>query len=153
MNNEGKNNFHHVVAQLLFLCKQGQPDIQTAVYFLITRVKDPDLDNLKKLKQAIRYIQDTTNLVLTLESDNKSTICWFVDAAFGVHQDYKSHTGGTMTLGKGSIYATSTKQKLNAKISNKAELVAVDDLMPHILWTRMFLKAQGPQSTRIPSEQ
>ena len=33
-------NFHHVVAQLLFLCKRVQPDIQTAVLFLTTRVKN-----------------------------------------------------------------------------------------------------------------
>ena len=80
---------------------------------------------------------------MTLEADNMSTITWWVDAAFGVHQDYKSHTGGTLSLGKGSIYSTSTKQKLNTKSSTEAELVAVDDLMPQILWTRMFLEAQG----------
>ena len=50
-----------------------------------------------------------------------------------------------MTLGKWSIYATSTKQRLNTKSLTKAELVKVDDLMPQILWTRMFLKAQGFQ--------
>lgn len=34
--------FQHVTAQLLFLCKIGQPDIHTAVSFLCTRVKQPD---------------------------------------------------------------------------------------------------------------
>ena len=62
---------------------------------------------------------------------------------FGVHQDYQSHISRAMTLGKGSIYATSTKQKLNTNSSTIVELVAVDDLMPQILWTRMFLEAQG----------
>ena len=33
--------------------------------------------------------------------------------------------------------------KLNTKISTEAELVAVDDWMPQILWTKMFLQAQG----------
>ncbi len=42
--------FHHTVAQLLFLCKQTQRDIQTAVSFLTTRVKRPDKDNWGKLK-------------------------------------------------------------------------------------------------------
>ena len=55
----------------------------------------------------------------------------------------KTHTGGTLSLGKGSIYATLTKQKINTKSSTDAELVAVDDLMPQILWTRLFLESQG----------
>ena len=41
--------FHHNVAKLLFLCKRAQPDIQTAVAFLCTRVKSPDMDDYKKL--------------------------------------------------------------------------------------------------------
>ena len=135
--------FHHVVAQLLFLCKRGRPDIQTGVAFLTNRIKEPDTDDLQKLKRVIKYLRGSKNLVLTLECDDSSTISWWVDAAFGVHQDMRSHTGGMLSLGKGSVYATSTKQKLNTKSSTEAELVAVDDLMPQILWTKMFLEAQG----------
>ena len=42
--------FHHVVAQLLFLCKRGRPDLQTAVAFLTTQVKTPNQDDYKKLQ-------------------------------------------------------------------------------------------------------
>jgi hypothetical protein len=31
--------FHHIVAQSLFLCKRARPDIQPSVSFLCTRVK------------------------------------------------------------------------------------------------------------------
>jgi hypothetical protein len=55
----------------------------------------------------------------------------------------KSHTGGTLSLGKGSIYSSSTQQRLNTKSSTKAELVGVDNVMPLILWTQYFLGAQG----------
>ena len=55
----------------------------------------------------------------------------------------KSHAGGMLSLGKGAVYAASTKQKLNTKSSTEAELVGVDDIMPQILWTRMCLEAQG----------
>jgi hypothetical protein len=41
--------FHHIMAKLLFLCKHGQPNIQTAVAFLGTQVKAPDKDDYKKL--------------------------------------------------------------------------------------------------------
>lgn len=101
--------FHHVVAQLLFLSKRGRPDILTAITFLTTRVKSPDFDDMKKLKRATRYLQDTKNLALTLESENTGTIHWWVDAVFGVHHDMRSHTSGILSLEKGAIYSTSTK--------------------------------------------
>jgi hypothetical protein len=48
-----------------------------------------------------------------------------------------------MSMGKGIIYGTSTRQKLNTKSSTEGELVGVNDVMPQVLWTRYFLEAQG----------
>ena len=49
---------------------------------------------------------------LTLEADNMKIIKWWIDASsFAVHSDMKNYNGGAMTLGKGMIYATSTRQK------------------------------------------
>jgi hypothetical protein len=135
--------FHSMTAKLLFLCKRARPDIQTAVAFLTTRVKRPDTDDYKKLTRVIKYLRGTPNLALTLEADNTHIIKWWVDASFAIHKDMKSHTGGTLSLGKGSLYSTSTRQKLNTKSSTEAKLVGVDDVMPMILWTQYFLDAQG----------
>jgi hypothetical protein len=41
------------------------------------------------------------------------SIKWHVDVSFAVDQDKRSHTGSTMTLGKGATYSTSTKQEIN----------------------------------------
>ena len=46
-------------------------------------------------------------------------------------------------MGRGFPLSSSTKQKLNTRSSTESELVAVDDLMPSVLWTRLFLEAQG----------
>ena len=48
-----------------------------------------------------------------------------------------------MSLGKGAIISTSIKQKMNTKSSTETELIAADDLMPHILWMKYFLNWQG----------
>jgi hypothetical protein len=55
----------------------------------------------------------------------------------------KSHTGGTMSLGKGSIYSTANKQKLVTRSSTEAEVVGVHDVMPQLIWTAHFLDGQG----------
>ena len=135
--------FHHNIAKLLFLCKRARPDIQTAVAFLTTRVTAPDEDNYKKLARVMRYLRGTKTMPLTLETDNLQLVKWWIDGAFATHRDMRSHTGGALSLGKGVITGVSTRQKLTTRSSTEAELVAVDDCMSLILWTRYFLEAQG----------
>jgi len=54
-----------------------------------------------------------------------------------------SHSGSIMMLGKGAMYSSSCKQKLNTKSSIEAELVGNDDAMVQVLWMQHFLAAQG----------
>ena len=49
-------------------------------------------------------------------------------------------------MGRGFPISMSTKQKLNTRSSTESELVAVDDCMPAMMWTRYFLEAQGYQA-------
>jgi len=135
--------FHHLVAKALFLCKRARPDLQTAVAFLSTRVKEPDADDYKKLKRMMEYLRGTRELHLTLEAEDLHVIKWWIDASFAVHPDMKSHAGGCLSLGKGSVHGTSTRQKLNTKSSTEAELAGMNDVLPQVLWTRYFLEAQG----------
>ena len=44
---------------------------------------------------------------------------------------------------RGSIFSILKKQNLNTKSSTEAKLIGADDTMPHMLWTRYFLEAQG----------
>jgi hypothetical protein len=108
------------------------------------QVKHPDRNDYKKLTRVIKYLRGSPNLALTLKGDDARIVKWWVDASFAVNNDVKSHTGGTLLLGKVSVYSASTRQKLNTKISMEAELVGVNhDVMPLILWTQYFLDAQG----------
>ena len=135
--------FHTIVEKLIFLCKRSQTDILTRVAFLTMRVREPDEDDENKLLRILKYLSGTRDLILTLESDGTGTVKWCVEAALTVHHDIKSHTGRTMSMGRGALYSVSSKQKLNMKSSTKAELVGVDDLTPQILWMRYFMEAQG----------
>jgi hypothetical protein len=139
--------FHHMTAKTLYLSKRARPDLQLAVSFLTTRVQAPDVDDWKKLGRCMRYLRDTADMPLTLRADSLSKIRWWVDASYGVHPDCRSHTGATMSLGSGSVFSKSTKQKLSTRSSTEAELVGVNDAMSMILWTRLFLEAQGVEVT------
>ncbi|CAJ1959786.1 unnamed protein product [Cylindrotheca closterium] len=68
---------------------------------------------------------------------------WMIDGSFAVHPDFKSHTGGTLTFGGGAAQVMSKKQKLNSRSSTEAELIAVDNVVTMLLWTKLFMKWQG----------
>ena len=124
---------HTIVVKFLFLCKRARPDILTGVALPTTRVRDLEKYNSKKLLRILKYLSGTRDLVLALESDGTRTLKWLVDTEFAVHHDIKSHTGGMMTMGRGTLYSASNKQKLNTKSSNEVKLVGVDDPMPQML--------------------
>ncbi len=50
-------------------------------------------------------------------------------------------------MGTGCPLVTSTKQKCNVRSSTICELVAVDKMIGQILWTRLFMQAQGIKVT------
>ena len=90
------------------------------------------------------FLKTTQDDGLTLRvNHNLIVVSWYLDAAFTVHSDFKSHTGSCMTLGQGAITSVSTKQKVNTRSSTEAELVSADDIISKVIWTRRFLKAQG----------
>ena len=135
--------FHTFVAKGLFMCKRARPDIHTAIAVLCTRVKKPNHDDWDKLIRLMKYLNGTRKDKLILSADNLHVIKWYVDSAFAVHPDYKSHTGAVMTYGGGAAQSISRKQKLNTRSSTEAELVGTDDVSVMILWTKLFLEAQG----------
>jgi hypothetical protein len=55
----------------------------------------------------------------------------------------RSHDGATMSLGSGTICSISMKQKVNTWSSTKAELIGFDDVVSKILWSKLFIEAQG----------
>ncbi len=118
-------------------------DIQTPITFLTTRVKHPGEDDWGKLKRDLTYLDSTRSLKLTLFAESLSIIHWYVDASHQTHEDCHCHTGAILTLRHGAVSSSSTKQKVNTKISTETEIVGLFDKTSDILWTCNFLEAQG----------
>jgi hypothetical protein len=135
--------YQRVVAKLLYVSHRGRPDIQLAVAFMCTRVSCSTVQDWMKLKRLLQYLNRTVNDVLVISADSLTKLMTWVDAAYGVHQDMKSHTGGAMSLGRGAVMCKSSKQKLKTKSSTEAELVGASDYLPNTIWAKMFLESQG----------
>jgi hypothetical protein len=136
-------NFHSVVAKLLFASKRARLDIQLAIAFLCTRVSCSTEEDKGKLRRLLEYLNGTLDLSLTLGADDLTIIQTWVDASYAVHRDMKSHTGGVVSFGRGAVMSKSSKQKLNVKSSTEAELVGASDYLPYPIWCKKFLEYQG----------
>jgi hypothetical protein len=91
------------VAQLVFLQKRAQRDIQVATSFLSSRVKRTDEDDWGKCRRVLQYLKAYKSIPLRLMADDLKEMKWLVDASHNVHWDCKGQTGSAMTLGKGAV--------------------------------------------------
>ena len=94
------------------------------------------------LVRFMRYLHSTKLWHKTLTADNLRVMKWWIDASFAVHPDFKSHTGSVMSMGSGAAQVMSRKQKLVSRSSTEAELIAVDDVITMVLWTKLLLERQ-----------
>ena len=61
---------------------------------------------------------------------------------FAVHNDMKSHTGVSLSVGYGKMMLMSCKQKLVTKSLMEAKFLGVDDSMMFIMWAQFFFQEQ-----------
>jgi hypothetical protein len=126
VSDEQKSKFHSLVAKLLYVAKRTRPDILLTISELTTKVTNPSYHDVLKLTRVIKYLNGTRDEVLQLKWGDQIQL--HIDAAYGVHEDGKSHTGLVATMGNGCLLAASTKQKSVSKSSTEAELIALTDM-------------------------
>ena len=131
-----------MTARLLFAAKRARPDIQVAVAYLCTRVREPTEDDYLKLTRVIQYLRNTVHLPLIIGWDASETLLWSIDASFAVHNDMRSHTGAMLTFGQGAVFSLSNKQKVNSTSSTVVEIIGVDDAMNFVMWVKLFVEQQ-----------
>ena len=138
-----KENFHSVTAKIMYIMKRARPDVELAVAFLSTRVKEPNESDWKKLKRVLCWLKGTLNETRFIGADNLYVLYTWIDAAFAVYENMRSQTGGVISMGLGVLHAKSGKQKLNTKSSTESEIVGISDYLPFMIWFVNFFKHQG----------
>jgi len=142
---EERDRFRSYAAKLLFIAKRVRPEMLTAVSFLTTRAKEPDIDDKGKLERALGYLLATRERGIVLKIGDTMTVSAYIDAAYGVHSGTRrSHGGGTIVVGlRGPSHVKSGSIKVVAKSSTEAELMILSDYASQAIWARNFVIAQG----------
>ena len=134
---------HSLVQKLLWITKRARPDVMVPVAFLTKRVTKATGDDWEKLRRVLSYLHHTIDMPLRIKIDDLTIVKTWVDVAFAVHEDYKSHTGNMISMGKGALYARSMGQKLNTTSTTESETVGASDCLGQTIWTMNFLEHQG----------
>ena len=142
LNRAEADEFHSIMARLLFDAKRARLDILVAVAYSCTRVREPTKDNYLKLARVIRYLRNTVHLPLIIWRDASGTLLWSIDVSFAVYNDIHIHTGAMLTFGRGAVFLLSNKQKVNPTSSTVAEIIGVDDAMNFVMWVKLFVEQQ-----------
>ena len=95
-----------------------------------------------KLAHLMMYIRGTIDLSLIINANGTGMLKWYVDGLYRIHPNMKGHSGGGLSMGTGFPISSSTKHMLNMRSSTESEIVGVNNFMPSILWTVIFLNSQ-----------
>ena len=76
-------------------------------------------------------------------TNNDGILLTWIDAAYAVHEDMRSQSGGAVSKGHGVLNGKSMKQRLNSKSSTESEVIGTSYLLPYSIWEANFLKCQG----------
>jgi hypothetical protein len=143
LNEEKSKIFHSVVAKILFIMKRARPDVETTISYLMTQVSKSNVEDWKKLKRCLGFMKGTIDDKRIIGADSLSDLHVWVDASHAIHGDMRGHTGGTMSMGTGTLHCRSGKQKLNTRSTTESELVGVSEYLPYNIWQVNFFKEQG----------
>jgi len=121
--------FHSIVAKLLYLGKRGRPDILLPVEYLCTRVKQPTVEDQKKLERVLGYLRLTKGWNRIIDNSPFNQVTTYIDASFALHADGKSQSGCMVFLGNTLVHEGCRKQRLITRNSTEAELVALSDYL------------------------
>lgn len=134
---------HTMVARLLYLATRVRPDLLLVINFLSTRVNKFTIEDKAKLTRCLKYLKKTTELGLRLSVKEDTQLIGLADASYGVHQDGRSQSANCFTLGSGSIYSSSSKQRITTKSSSEAELIAASDSSGKLLSFQNYLLSRN----------
>ena len=135
--------FHTFAMKGMLLVKRARPDLEPGFGFLSLRVRASTRQDWSKLVKLMSLMLGTKYEVLILSADDSKNLRCHTDAAFGVHSEMKSHADGTFSMGHGSMSSSSEKKKVSSRSSTEAELIAFDDKISKVAWTKMLEEAQG----------
>ena len=88
-----------------------------------------------------KYVIVTRCLLLIISANNSGILKWYIYGSYDVKPNMRGNTGRGIKMGKLFTILASSNKKLNTRRSKKWETIGVDQLMPLVLQTRIFISS------------
>jgi len=85
------------------------------------------VEDQRKLMRVLGYLKGMQEATLLLSAMGVPMVVAYVDAAYAIHNDSKSHSGVIAYVGHTLVYVSLRKQKCISKSPTEAELIALTD--------------------------
>jgi hypothetical protein len=133
-----------LLMKIMWLARLCRNDLLFAISFMATKVKSPIQKDMKKLRHILRYINATKTIKIKYQPETLQLYA-YIDASYCLHSDTKGQTGIIITLGKTGppVFCKSKKQKLVSRSSTEAELIALNEGLPEVIWAKQFMENLG----------
>ena len=138
-----RKQFHTLICKAQYLANRTRPDILPVAHFLSRRVNRLTEEDKDKMIKMAEYLFHSKQLGLRLGVIGDLRVTVYIDASYATHNDRKSQTGMCVTLGCGSVYSQSKRQKINTKSACEAELVGLSDGLGIPIQLQNFLLTIG----------
>ena len=120
--------------------------IAFAVSALACRSSDPKESDWNSLLRIARFLNKTREDYLVFKHGGEIKLSAYVDASFMCHRDMRGHTGYAIfadSIGSAGVVYRSVKQTTVANSSTEAEVIALHDLVQHLLWVQGIYDSLG----------
>ena len=141
-----KSTFLSGVMKLMYLSTRSRPDIAFAVSALACRSSDPKESDWNSLIRIAKFLNKTRDDYLVFKHGGEIKLSAYVDASFMRHRDKRGHTGYAIfadSIGSAGVVYRSVKQTTVANSSTEAEVIALHDLVQHLLWVQGIYDSLG----------
>ena len=131
------SRYKSAVMKMMYLSTRTRPDIAFVVSALACRSERPHQQDWDRLIHLAKYLNGTQDEYLIFRQGGSIQLSAFVDASFMTHRDMRGHTGYCIfadNVGSAAILFRSVKQKTVADSSTEAEVIALHELVQHLLW-------------------
>ena len=72
--------------------------------FIFRRVLKNDVYDRKKLKRVLSWVKQTIDDKRIIEADSLTYVYTWIDAAYAIHSDKRSHNGGSIYMRHGVLH-------------------------------------------------
>ena len=128
--------FRSILGSLSHITRYTRSDIMYATFYLSRHQKDPGLTHWKGLKRVLRYLKGTKDLKLKADKNAPLFEMYCDSDNGGDPNEGKSTTGIIARMHGIPILTKSSIQRMNAKSSTNAEIIALCDAVEEAVYIK-----------------